>query len=114
MSGAAPARPATPDALVHEYFRLAVLPDPEPWFALFAPDVQVTDDGREYAGIDEVRAWRSEVPNVTYEVLELEPSPSVAAARARVAGDFPGSPVDLRFDFGFDPAGKIQRLRIAP
>ena len=103
--------PAT-EALVHEYFRLAAGADREAWLALFAPDVRVVDDGQEYAGVDQVRAWSSEVPAVTYVLLELRSAGPRASAVARVSGDFPGSPVELPFTFAFDAAGRISELRI--
>jgi hypothetical protein len=100
--------------LVETYFERAVDPDREAYFALFAPDVLVEDEGRERHGIDEVRAWRTEVPPVSYDVQRVEGDRSAAAATATIAGDFPGSPVDLRFSFRFDADAKIAELRIRP
>lgn len=98
------------DSLVHRYFELAPRADPADYFAQFTPDTLVEDDGRRLRGIAEVRAWRSSVPAVSYEVRELVGT----AATVEVTGDFPGSPVTLRFDFGFTPDGRIATLRIRP
>ncbi len=57
--------------LISRYFDLATSPDREQWFALFADEVVVEDDGRTRRGIEEVRAWRAEVPSVTYDVTDV-------------------------------------------
>jgi ketosteroid isomerase-like protein len=100
--------------LVEAYFARAVDPDREAYLALFAPDVVIEDEGRERHGVDEVRAWRTEVPPVTYEVRHIDGDRSAVTATARVSGGFAGSPVDLHFSFRFDDEGKVAELRIRP
>jgi hypothetical protein len=100
--------------LVETYFARAVDPDREAYFALFAPDVLIEDEGRERRGVDEVRVWRTEVPPVTYDVQRVDGDRSAVRATARVSGDFPGSPVDLNFSFRFDELGRVVELRIRP
>ena len=101
-------------ALVATYFARAADPDPEPYVALFSPDAVVEDDGRTWRGRDDVRRWRTDVPAVTYDVRSVTPLDEGALAVASIAGDFPGSPVDLRFTFTFDDAGLVRGLRIEP
>jgi ketosteroid isomerase-like protein len=98
--------------LIRTYFDTAVAPDKEPWFALFDDDVEVEDEGRTYRGIDEVRAWRVDIPKVTYSVTDLAEDAGYPVATAEVAGDFPGSPVPLYFHFIDIEGNRIRRLAI--
>ncbi|WP_332642287.1 nuclear transport factor 2 family protein [Aeromicrobium sp.] len=100
--------------LISRYFELATSPDRERWFALFADDVVVEDDGRTHRGIDEVRAWRTEVPSVTYDVTDVSTQNGYHVATADIAGDFPGSPIPLRFHFIAVEDGLIRHLAIRP
>ena len=97
-----------------EYFAAAVDPDRERYVALFADEAVVHDDGRTYHGLDEVRGWRGEVPPVRYDVRGVTGERRACTAVAEVSGDFPGSPVELRFTFERDERGKITVLDIAP
>lgn len=99
-----------PTALVATYFARAL--DPESYVALFAPDAVVEDDGRTWRGLDDVRRWRADVPEVRYAVRSVEEAGEEVVAVAEVAGDFPGSPIDLRFIFAYDDAGLVRGLKI--
>jgi hypothetical protein len=101
------------EELVTRYFALAPGADREAYFAQFAPDAVVEDEGRERHGIQEIRAWRTEVVPVTYTVTSIGPDGDGELARARIAGDFPGSPVTLGFRFTF-AGGRISSLVIRP
>jgi len=83
------------------------------YFALFADDATVEDEGREHHGLDAIRAWRAEVPS-----SRTPSTPRTGRRRLRrhvdIAGDFPGSPVRLTFHFEFDPADRITTLTIRP
>jgi hypothetical protein len=98
--------------LIHRYFELAPRSDREAYFAQFAEDALVEDEGRERKGIDAIRAWRGEVPPVTYTVQTIEPSGAGHDAHVDVSGDFPGSPVRLAFHFEFTADGHIAVLTI--
>jgi hypothetical protein len=102
--------------IISRYFQLASSADRESYFALFADDAVVTDEGNTYRGVDAIRAWRTTVPPVTYSVADIETSDNGKAARvtAEIAGDFPGSPVMLRFEFGGLTDQLIGSLKIAP
>ena len=59
----------TASQTVDRYFELATQADSEPYFSQFTHDAVVEDEGREYHGIDEIRRWRIEVPQVKYDVF---------------------------------------------
>ena len=84
--------------------------------ACFAPDAVVEDEGQTHAGIDEVREWKRETENryrYTIEPAELEQANGKTMLTAILAGNFPGSPVDLMYEFTIaDDA--IKALRIHP
>ena len=98
---------------VVDYFRLAAGPDLEAYFAQFTRAALVEDEGQEYHGIDEIRRWRTTVPPVRYDVLDIVDGPDGATtARADITGDFPGSPVTLTFRFGVNAHGGIEVLTV--
>ncbi len=97
-----------------DYFAAAADADHERYAALFADDAVVHDDGRSHRGIAAVRRWRDEVPEVVYGVREVAGTAGACRAVADVSGDFPGSPVTLRFAFERDARGKITLLDIEP
>jgi hypothetical protein len=99
-------------SVINRYFELAPLSDTDAYFAQFDADAVVEDEGHELYGIDAIRAWRSEVPTVSYDVRAIRDDDGVHVARALIAGDFPGSPVELDFYFTFTDAGLIGSLRI--
>ncbi|GAA3422503.1 nuclear transport factor 2 family protein [Streptosporangium vulgare] len=106
--------PTVPDA-VRRYFELATLPDQDAYFALFADDATVEDEGAEHHGIASIRAWRTGVPTVTYTVTGVGLTGDGATlVTADISGDFPGSPVTLRFHFEYGEDGRVRVLRIRP
>ena len=104
----------TAETRLRRYFELAAQPDIEVYFALFADGATVEDEGKEHHGIGAIRAWRSEVPLVSYTVHAIQPGDGGWDATVDIAGDFPGSPVRLTFHFEFDPADRITTLTIRP
>lgn len=100
--------------LIRTYFDAAVATDQERYVALFAADAVVEDDGRTLAGREAVREWRSGVPAVSYGVGDVRADDGGWSVPVTVAGDFPGSPVDLRFWFRFSADGLVAALRIRP
>ncbi|MFC1230697.1 MULTISPECIES: nuclear transport factor 2 family protein [Streptomyces] len=99
---------------VEEYFAAATDPDRERYFTLFADGIVVHDDGRSLQGVAAVRRWHDEVPAVRHDLREVTGTATACQAVAEVSGDFPGSPVTLRFTFERDAQGKIILLDIAP
>jgi hypothetical protein len=100
------------EKLIDRYFTLAPAADPEPYFAQFAPDAIVEDEGVTYRGVEAIRSWRAGVPEVRYDVVVVDAVADGCVARAEISGDFPGSPVDLRFLFTFDADGRVATLAI--
>jgi hypothetical protein len=98
--------------LINRYFHLAPLSDTDAYFAQFDADATVEDEGHDHHGVDAIRAWRSEVPMVSYEVRDIRSDDGKHVARAEIAGDFPGSPVDLDFHFTFTDDERIKFLAI--
>jgi SnoaL-like domain len=94
------------------YFELATRSDTDAYFAQFTDDAIVEDEGKERHGINEIRAWRTEVPPVHYDVKRVERDGRSARAWVDISGEFPGSPVTLCFDFDFAPDDRIAVLRI--
>ncbi len=77
------------------------IPGSEPLTTLTA-DAVITDEGQDYHGIDEIRAWKSKSNaqgQFTVEVLEVAEVGGETVATTRVSGTFPGSPVQLHFHF---------------
>ncbi|GAB2495754.1 nuclear transport factor 2 family protein [Nocardiopsis aegyptia] len=105
---------STIQEFVEEYFAAAIAHDQERYLALFSDDVIVHDDGRTHHGLAQVRAWHSEAPPVRYDLHEATGDPAAFLAAAEVSGDFPGSPIILRFSFQRNARGKITSLGIEP
>ena len=84
--------------------------------ACFTDDAVVRDEGREMRGVAAVRDWMKaaiEKYRHMVEVIRSATAGGKTVVTGRVSGDFPGSPVDLRYTFTL--AGeKIARLEIVP
>jgi hypothetical protein len=68
----------------------------------FAPDAAVHDEKHTYNGIAEITDWFIESKkkySYTAEPLEMEGADTAVIVRARVSGNFPGSPAVLRYTF---------------
>jgi len=68
----------------------------------FADDAVVHDEGRDYRGLDAIRSWKQETQmkyKYRMEPLDASVSGKTVKLRARLTGDFPGSPVDLDYTF---------------
>jgi hypothetical protein len=83
--------------------------------ACFAADAVVEDEGETHRGLTAVRAWKKATDDrfrYTIEPTGVERrSESETVVTATLAGDFPGSPVELKYEFTLrDDA--IEALRI--
>ncbi len=90
--------------------------NPEALARCFTPHGVVKDEGHTYAGVDAIRAWKmAAARKYTYTAtpFALEEHEGHHVVRSRVAGHFPGSPVDLRYRFGLE-RGLIASLEITP
>ena len=101
--------------IVRRYFDLAAQPDSDAYFALFADDATVEDEGTEYHGLAAIREWRASVPLVNYTITNIDQTPDALVVTTIISGDFPGSPVtDLKYRFEDHDNHHIRVLRIRP
>lgn len=70
--------------------------------ACFAADAEVRDEGRTIRGLEAIKAWKREAKQkYQYQVHPLAASRDgdTVLLTARLAGNFPGSPVELAYRF---------------
>lgn len=82
----------------------------------FRPDATVTDENQSHQGLNAIETWQRETRQAfTYqaEPLEAAVENGVLNIRARLTGNFPGSPVRLDHLFVLQQ-GQIQSLEIKP
>ncbi|MBM1169685.1 nuclear transport factor 2 family protein [Microvirga arabica] len=80
----------------------------------FAPDAIVRDEGRSHAGHHAIGVWWRDVKTKyrhEIEPLDVAGSGDFAKVRARVTGQFPGSPAMLTFAFRLE-GNRITGLEI--
>ena len=90
--------------------------NPEALSRCFTADGAVVDERHEYRGRDAIAQWNASTMAKTpfsTRVLAAERDGTDTVVVGRVSGDFPGSPVDLRFRFALQ-GDLITRLEIAP
>ena len=82
----------------------------------FTKDGVVLDEGHTHAGPAAIEAWKTDAASkYTYTATPqtLETQGRSYLVTSRVSGDFPGSPVDLRYHFVLD-GDRIAQLEIVP
>jgi hypothetical protein len=82
----------------------------------FTNDGTVIDEGQTHTGLAAIEAWKTAASaqfSYTTEPFVLEQKDRKYIVTSRVTGDFPGSPVDLRYTFALE-RGKIASLEIKP
>jgi ketosteroid isomerase-like protein len=89
--------------IINRYFRAVAEDDIDTLVGCFTDDAAVADEGRTHRGRDAIRAWREQTKSAyqyTAEVLRTEQNTdSRFEVTARLAGTFPGSPVELKYLF---------------
>jgi hypothetical protein len=68
----------------------------------FASDARVHDEGQDYHGLDAIMAWKREADRkyqFILEPLDASVTDETVKLRARLTGNFPGSPVELDHTF---------------
>jgi len=101
---------------VNTYFAISNGDDPARLATCFHADARVIDEKRTHQGIDAIVAWQRQARQAfSYRVEPVEASQrdNALTVTARVAGDFPGSPVLLKHLFALMD-GQIRSLEIAP
>lgn len=82
----------------------------------FTNQAVVHDEGQTYTGLAAIAAWKTSASSkytYTVEPLRLERKDGRHVVTGRVSGDFPGSPVELRYVFQLERR-KISYLEIKP
>ena len=82
----------------------------------FNQDAVVKDEGHTYTGAAAIRRWKAEsAAKFTYTNVPFAQKrrDGMVIVTSRLTGNFPGSPVDLRFCFRLE-RGKIAFLEIIP
>lgn len=82
----------------------------------FTKDGMVLDEGHTHSGLAAIEAWKTaSTSQYTYTVKPhtLETQGRSYLVTGQVSGNFPGSPLDLRYRFTLE-RGKIASLEIAP
>ena len=80
----------------------------------FTEDAVVVDESQTYTGRDAIRRWKEAATaryKYTSRPFAFEKQGEKTVVTSRLTGDFPGSPVDLRYAFELD-RGRIASLKI--
>jgi ketosteroid isomerase-like protein len=97
-----------------DFFKATNARDTEALFALFASNATVDDEGFQYKGLDSIRGWIAETIErfrFSIDVIDASHAAGQASITGIVTGDFPGSPVQVRYDFTLDQL-KIVQLKL--
>ncbi len=76
--------------------------DTDALLACFTADAVVSDEGQEYHGVSQIRAWRektNEQYHYTVEVTDVTGGDNETVVLTEVSGNFEGSPVQLHYHF---------------
>ncbi len=88
---------------------------PDPVAQCFTPGAIVKDDGHTHTGREAIRAWKAAADaryTCTTVPFSCESVSGVHAVHAHVAGNFRGSPIDLKFFFRLE-RGLIAGMEIS-
>ncbi len=90
--------------------------DSEALAQCFTENAVVKDEGHTYNGLAAIKQWKADSSTkyqYTSEPFASEQKDGKTVITSRLTGNFPGSPVDLRFFFGLE-GDKIASLEIIP
>ena len=88
--------------------------NPDALARCFTAQATVKDEGQTHAGLDAIKAWKAAASTqyaYTTEPFALDQDNGHHIVSSRVAGNFPGSPVNLRYRFRLE-RGLIASLEI--
>ena len=88
--------------------------NPDQWARCFAPQAVVKDEGHTHIGLDAIQAWKAAASakySYTSEPFALDQRQETYIVSGHVVGNFPGSPIDLRYRFRLE-GGLIASLEI--
>ena len=101
---------------VRAYFVADKGDDAQAFVQCFTENAVVMDEGHTYTGLAAIKQWRvASLAKYTYasEPFALQEEGSSTVVTSKLTGNFPGSPVDLRFIFELE-GDKISSLEIKP
>jgi hypothetical protein len=82
----------------------------------FTKNAIVKDENQTYSGLAAIKQWNKDATNkytFSIEPFAVEEDKGKTIVTSQVTGNFPGSPVDLRYYFNIDK-NKIAFLEIVP
>ena len=82
----------------------------------FTENATVVDERRSHVGLEAIARWKAEAStrySYVSEPFSFEEDGERIVVTSRVTGNFPGSPIDLRYGFVLE-GDLIARLEIAP
>jgi hypothetical protein len=98
------------------YFASENIHDPSVLEQCFAAGAVVRDEGKTITGVAAIKAWRIETGEKyqhTVEPRSVSTRDGKVMVKAKVSGNFPGSPINLEHIFGIE-GGRIVSLEIRP
>ncbi|MDB5340704.1 MAG: hypothetical protein JWN70_6323 [Planctomycetaceae bacterium] len=101
--------------LIAKYFAADKV-DSEAVSQCFAENAIVKDEGHTYRGRAAIKQWKTDASakyQYTSEPIACEQKDGKLVVTSRLTGNFPGSPVNLRFYFDIE-GDKIASLEITP
>lgn len=96
------------------YYTATNAHDVEKMLACFKDNATVLDEGETLKGARQIEAWmKSTISKYKFssKIIKVENMNEKTRVTATVSGNFPGSPIDLRYDFTIVDE-KIQALQI--
>jgi len=99
---------------IERYVQIANSGTPEAAQECFAPDAIVHDEGQTFEGVAAIRNWMAATKKKyghTITPLGLAERGGQSVLKARLTGNFPGSPITVNFSFVL-AGGKIRSLEI--
>jgi hypothetical protein len=96
------------------YFEADRSRNPDAVAACFTKDAVVKDERKVHAGREAIRRWKTQASTTysyTVEPFETETDAGRTAVMSHVVGNFPNSPIDLRYLFVLD-GDRIAELEI--
>ena len=106
--------PTLPEPIA-DYFAADKL-DGEAVARCFTKDATVKDEGHTYTGLAAIRQWQTVAAakyRYTSEPLRAESQDGMTVVTCRLTGNFPGSPIDLRYFFRLE-RGRVAHLEVRP
>lgn len=82
----------------------------------FLDNAVVKDEGHRYTGLDAIKKWLAngkQKYEYTCEPFNIQPEDEKIVVTSHLVGNFPGSPLDLRYFFILE-GDKIAALEITP